>query len=131
MNRWMKPFVPEEEEMGNGEGGGEEREGDEEETAEDSEEGETEEARKPKAARVPTRPSQEEVDEHMITHLPFRSWCPHCIRGKSKGKPHKKSNQGNREIPTVALDYMFMFDAQNENEEKRNANIGNKGCQTG
>ena len=118
MNRWMKPFVPEEEEMGNGEGGGEEREGDEEETVEDSEEGETEEARKPKAARVPTRPSQEEVDEHMITHLPFRSWCPHCIRGKSKGKPHKKPNQGNREIPTVALDYTFMYDTQNEGEEK-------------
>ena len=39
MNRWMKPFVPEEEEMGSGEGGGEEREGDEEETAEDSEGG--------------------------------------------------------------------------------------------
>ena len=40
-------------------------------------------------ASLPKRPSQSEVDAHMLTHLPFRSWCPHCVRGKSKGKPHK------------------------------------------
>ena len=118
VNKWMRPFDPEEEEMGTGERGREEHEAEEEETIGDGEEGETEEARKPKATRVPARPSQEEVDEHMITHLPFRSWCPHCIRGKSKGKPHRKSDRGNREIPTVAMDYTFMFDTQNENEEK-------------
>ena len=36
-------------------------------------------------ANAPKKPSQAEVDTHMTTHLPFRSWCPHCVRGKSKG----------------------------------------------
>ena len=37
---------------------------------------EEEEANKAIAPKIPTKPSQEEVDAHMLTHLPFRSWCP-------------------------------------------------------
>ena len=28
-------------------------------------------------AHAPKKPSQAEVDTHMATHLPLRSWCPH------------------------------------------------------
>ena len=35
------------------------------------------------------KPSQEEVDRHMATHLPFRSWCEFCVRGKAKNAVHK------------------------------------------
>ena len=112
MNRWFKPFDPREEGTETGARGGEEHASEEEEVTREGEESEPEEARRAKAVRVPTKPSKEEVEEHMATHLPFRSWCPHCVRGKSKGKPHKKLAQGNREIPTVALDYTFMYDTQ-------------------
>ena len=27
----------------------------------------------------------------MITHTPFRPWCPHCVRGQAVAKPHRKS----------------------------------------
>ena len=113
-DRWHKPFNPEEESTK------EEKEQSEreEEAAGDETEEEHEEAQKAKAIKAPSKPSKEEVDEHMVTHLPFRSWCPHCVRGKSKGKPHRKATQVNREIPTLAMDYMFMNDAQNEGEEK-------------
>ena len=30
------------------------------------------------------KPSQQEVDEHFLSHLPFRNWCPHCMKGKAK-----------------------------------------------
>ena len=30
----------------------------------------------------PRQPSQREKEEHEMTHLPFRSWCRHCIMGK-------------------------------------------------
>ena len=50
-------------------------------------------------ANAPKKPSQAEVDTHMATHLPFRSWCPHCVRGKAKGKPHAR-NKAEKEIPT-------------------------------
>ena len=76
-----------------------------------------EEATRPKLTKVPRQPTQEEVDEHMATHLPFRDWCPHCVRGKSRSKPHKKS-EGVHEIPTLVMDYMVMHSNQEEREEK-------------
>ena len=54
----------------------------------------SEEACRANVGSTPVRPSQQEVDARMITHLPFRSWCPHCVRGKSKGKPHSRAKTG-------------------------------------
>ena len=28
-------------------------------------------------------PKVEEIQEHLRTHLPFRSWCQHCVSGRS------------------------------------------------
>ena len=30
------------------------------------------------------KPSQEEIDLHRLTHLPFRSWCEECVAAKSR-----------------------------------------------
>ena len=79
-----------------------------------------EEATQPKTRAPPVKPSREEVEQHMTTHLPFRSWCPHCVRGKSGSKPHR-INQGMHEMPTMAVDYMFMHSYQSEQEEKKRA----------
>ena len=40
-----------------------------------------EEMRKPKPAARPYTPTRAEVYEHEVTHLPFRSWCKHCVHG--------------------------------------------------
>ena len=104
-SRYLKPFNPEEEETED-----DEKEEKKDEAEEDQEEatreqgGEPEEARRAKGTKVPIKPSQEEVEEHMLTHLPFRSWCSHCVRGKAKGKPHKKKEEEDKEVPTIALD---------------------------
>ena len=71
----------------------------------------------PRACSSPARPSEEEVSNHMLCHLPFRSWCPHCVRGKAKGKPHMSARGRTRDIPTVCVDYMFMTERQSEGEE--------------
>ena len=116
--RMVKPFDPESEGIkGYGTEEREERK-EEEEVEADKEEEEGEEAQRAKGTRAPTKPSKEEVDDHMLTHLPFRSWCPHCVRGKSKGKPHRKGKGEEKEIPTLALDYTFMYETQREHEEK-------------
>ena len=36
------------------------------------------------AAPRPNRPNKAEVDEHMLSHLPYRSWCAHCVKGTSE-----------------------------------------------
>ena len=62
-----------------------------------------------RAAPKPTRPSKAEVDEHMLSHLPFRSWCAHCIKGKSKSKRHPSTaHNTDHELPMVTIDYMFL-----------------------
>ena len=87
---------------------------------EGDEEGEQEEAQIAKAARTPATPSKEEVSEHMITHLPYRSWCAHCVKGKAKSKAHRMriEDRRNKTVPTVTLDYTFMGESQRDTEEK-------------
>ena len=42
----------------------------------------TEESTKAKAMRQPYQPTQREIDEHELTHIPFRDWCIHCMKGR-------------------------------------------------
>ena len=69
-----------------------------------------EEARNVKSAPIPTLPSEAEVAQHRLTHRPFRSWCPHCVRGKGRCDPHKRSGQKDEQsgIPKIASDHFFV-----------------------
>ena len=89
----------------------------EEEEEEENEPAEFEEGRGPNAASIPVGPTKEEMDEHMLTHIPYRQWCQHCVSGKAKGNPHQKSRGYVREMPTIVLDYMYMRERQGEGEE--------------
>ena len=80
---------------------------------------ESEEARKPNTKKLPQQATQEEIDHHNVTHLPFRSWCQHCVRGKAADDDHK------RHSPTVvagdakwAMDYFFLTRADEPNQMK-------------
>ena len=44
---------------------------------------EEEEAREPCVPRDPGAPTEPEVDRHNVTRMPFRSWCPACVEGRS------------------------------------------------
>ena len=76
------------------------------------------EAVKARLVKAPIRPSAVKVEEHMLTHLPFRAWCKHCVRGKSKGKRHSVAQRQDHVVPTLAVDYMFMHSTQGPDEEK-------------
>ena len=62
----------------------------EEEGEEKEKEQESEEAAKVKMVRKGYSPTQKEIDEHMVTHLPCRAWCVHCVKGKCKGSHHRR-----------------------------------------
>ena len=57
----------------------------------------------------PVTPSSAEVEEHSLTHLPYRSWCKHCVRGRMKVAPHRKRDNRETEngVPEVHLDWAF------------------------
>eukprot|EP00973_Karenia_brevis_P002014 275323-Karenia_brevis.AAC.1 len=60
---------------------------------------EEEEAREIQPMRMPKGPTEDEYNTHILTHLPYRNWCPHCVRGKKKNPPHEKTRDKKREIP--------------------------------
>ena len=79
-----------------------------------------EEARVPKAKRVQNMSSQQEVDEHVLTHIPFISWCEFCVAGKDKSNPHgKQHDKEEQQVPLVSIDYMCMEESSNDRAERQ------------
>ena len=50
----------------------------------------------------------QEREAHNVTHMPFRSWCPHCVNGKAKDRPHKKQDQSEKMVPDIVFDNGFL-----------------------
>ena len=63
--------------------------------------------RRPERKAAPEEPTSQERAEHMLTHMPFRSWCGHCVRGRGKEEPCRQG-QGDPEHPEVHMDFLFM-----------------------
>ena len=66
--------------------------------------------KQPVAMSVPERPGPEEIREHEVTHIPFRSWCQACVRGRAKGQQHRRVKERVKELetlPTISVDYGF------------------------
>ena len=76
----------------------------------------TEEGIEAKLMSKPIEPTQEEIDKHMATHIPFRSWCPHCVMGKAKNNKPQKRKESSSEVPVISKDYMFMGEGKEDAE---------------
>ena len=61
----------------------------------------------PRAMPDPVEPSLEEVARHNLTHLPYRSWCPHCVAARRNNEAHK-SGSTDRDLPLLVLDYCYV-----------------------
>ena len=58
---------------------------------------------------APCTPSKDEVEEHEVTHWPYRSWCPDCVQGRGRAAQHRGRHDYMLEPgdPIVVADYMF------------------------
>ena len=72
-----------------------------------------------RTATDPGCPTTEELNEHYLTHLPHRSWCPVCIKARGKEDPHMKVDKSKRiyEKPTVCFDYKS-FGQEQDTDDK-------------
>ena len=69
----------------------------------------------PKKMQNPMLPSTAEREMHELTHVPFRSWCEHCVRGRGEGVRHETG----KEMPEqteVHMDFFFVGD-EDQNEK--------------
>lgn len=55
----------------------------------------------------PKEPTEAERRDHEMTHLPFRSWCRHCVRGRGKEEACRKG-EGEVEKAEIHMDFMYM-----------------------
>jgi hypothetical protein len=59
----------------------------------------------------PKLPSETEVQQHCLAHMPFRNWCPHCARGRGREMDHKKKWENEEPtVPEYHMDYCFPGD---------------------
>ena len=73
--------------------------------------GDDEEIQKNRVAPNPILPNAAEVEDHRISHLPFRSWCKECVLGKALGEQRgtsSASKSGPSRIAVVGVDYFYM-----------------------
>ena len=68
--------------------------------ADDGADEEVEEAKPPVPSRGPLDPTHAEWEAHQATHLPYRSWCAHCVAGRSDNPPHRRA-PADREEPAI------------------------------
>ena len=62
----------------------------------------------PKRVQDPKMPSQADVEQHNLTHLPYRSWCNHCIRWRGEATPHRRAVRDEEGVAEVHMDYCFI-----------------------
>ena len=69
----------------------------------------------PKGVSIPYTPSQREIEEHELTHTPYRSWCAHCVRARAREDCHFRSSDDIEEADRVtkfSTDYMLLTEKE-------------------
>ena len=62
----------------------------------------------PKMRPSPQLPSLDEQRRHVLTHLPYRAWCRHCVAARKANFGHHYSKpKGPINRPEVHMDYCF------------------------
>ena len=59
-------------------------------------------------ATSPTMPSAADVEEHRLTHVPYRSWCKECNMGRGLGEQRGSHAGRAHEIPIVGIDFWYI-----------------------
>ena len=61
-----------------------------------------------KQAHSPVLPPAAEVQQHRLTHWPYRSWCKFCNLGRGTGEQHRRDPSRVHHVPIVGLDYWYI-----------------------
>ena len=66
----------------------------------------------------PSKPSAAEVEEHRVTHIPFRRWCRECMMGRGLGEQRGRHQGRAHSIPIVGVDYFYITSKGVESREE-------------
>ena len=60
------------------------------------------------ASRLQTQPTRKEIQEHVLSHLPPRSWCGCLLRGRGTSFRIFAVRRREHVVPSVSIDHYFM-----------------------
>ena len=50
----------------------------------------------------------------MLTHVPYRNWCPFCVKGRGRQDAHKKGKEEEKRVAGVVMDYAYLNPEEKE-----------------
>ena len=58
----------------------------------------------------PITPTRQQVEEHELTHMPYKVWCKHCVKTRGLNDPHRtlKHHFKGDVCPMISMDFGFM-----------------------
>ena len=59
----------------------------------------------PRIPPDPGQPTQKQLEDHRVDHLPFRSWCPGCVAGRATGEQHIARTDP-KQVSTFPMDHL-------------------------
>eukprot|EP00435_Cladocopium_sp_Y103_P056888 s567_g19.t1 len=77
--------------------------------------GETE--RIPVGQSRPEEPTMQEVENHSLTHEPYKSWCPLCVQYRAKQDPHPARTHEGSGHSVLSMDFGFCNRSDEEDEK--------------
>ena len=71
--------------------------------------------------RKTTTPTLAEREEHERTHIPYRSWCRHCVAARASNPAHRgrkfaRAVEDDKDMKRASYDYCFMRDQPERNQ---------------
>ena len=71
----------------------------------------------------PADPKPKEVEEHWAKgHMPFKPWCPVCIKSRGKEDPHYADTKKEREekgLPRISIDYAEVGNGEDREDTRK------------
>ena len=69
----------------------------------------------------PSDPTPEEKEKHMTCHIPYRGWCPICVKARGREDAHYKQTKEQKEqgLPRVAMDYAETGEKADKSDERK------------
>ena len=57
-------------------------------------------------------PDEEEQRNHKTSHLPYRAWCPLCVKGRGRDRQHlrmdHRADNQHDDVPRLEIDYSYI-----------------------
>ena len=63
--------------------------------------------REAKAQHVPKVPTPEEIQQHNLTHEPYKDWCEICVKHRARQDAHPKSSHENAGHSVISFDFCY------------------------